>query len=150
MMRRGRRPTIRGKKLKTRRVTCEATTLSKCCSCPASAADGGAHYAGTGRRKRSYASSRSARSAPLIKWIRMEVDSEEEAPPKPVDVHKRMQRGPVIWCVRCGVYADKTSTKDSRRHARELHRDTGIEEVWKGNFASCGIASGLRWERGYQ
>ena len=44
---------------------------------------------------------------PLVKWSRIEPDSEDEAPPKPVQQHRRMMSGSVLWCFKCGVDADK-------------------------------------------
>lgn len=44
---------------------------------------------------------------PLVKWSRIEIDDDEAQPSKPTQVHKRMQSGSVMWCYRCGVYADK-------------------------------------------
>lgn len=57
--------------------------------------------------KRELLTSETCLGCPLIKWSRIEVDSEEEAPLTPADQHKRMQSGSAIWCFRCGVYADK-------------------------------------------
>ena len=48
---------------------------------------------------------------PLIKWSRIEPNSDDEAPPKPVQQHRRMLSGSVLWCFKCGVYADKKSKK---------------------------------------
>ena len=62
--------------------------------------------------------SRKCSGCPLIQWSRIEPNSEDEAPPKPVQQHRRMLSGSVLWCFKCGVYADKKSK--------------GLKEICKG------------------
>ena len=45
----------------------------------------------------------------FLKWSKIEC--EEEAQLKPVDEHKRMLSGNVLWFCRCGVYADKKAKR---------------------------------------
>lgn len=45
----------------------------------------------------------------IVQWSKIEVDEDEGLPFRPTHIHKRMQSGSVIWCFRCGVYADKKS-----------------------------------------
>ena len=66
---------------------------------------------------------------PIEKWSKVsnDDDDDDEAPPlKPVQKHVRMKSGNVIWCSRCGVYADKKSKGLSSicegRPPRQRHR----------------------------
>ena len=42
-----------------------------------------------------------------VRWSRIEPNSDDEAPPKPVQQHRRMFSGSVLWCFKCRAYADK-------------------------------------------
>ena len=46
---------------------------------------------------------------PLAKWSTIDADdgSESAVSLRQVQMHRRMQSGSVLWCSRCGVYADK-------------------------------------------
>ena len=53
--------------------------------------------------------SRPCTGCPIAKCGCIEQDSEEEAPTTQSQQHKKMLSGPVLWCNRCGVYADQKS-----------------------------------------
>ena len=51
--------------------------------------------------------SRKCMGCPLIKRSTIVADDDEGPPLQQVQMHRRMQSGTVLWCSRCGVYADK-------------------------------------------
>lgn len=53
--------------------------------------------------------SRPCTGSPITKWRCIEQDSEDETPATQSQQHKKMLSGAVLWCNRCGVYADQKS-----------------------------------------
>ena len=76
--------------------------------------------------KKELLTSKKCLGCPLVKWSKIERDSEDKAPPMPVQQHRRMSSGSVLWCFRCGVYADKKAKglKDicKGKPPRQTHR----------------------------
>ena len=69
---------------------------------------------------------RRCRGCPIADWSRTEQDSEDETTEAPVCQHRRMLSVAVLWCSRCGTYADK-KTKGLKgscggRPPRHMHR----------------------------
>ena len=76
---------------------------------------------------------RKCRGCPMVDWSKIDQDDDNEAQPTQLQQHRRMLSGTVLWCARCGVYADKKRLKASKPSARAHLRDRGIEVGWKGS-----------------
>lgn len=59
--------------------------------------------------KKKLLASRRCRGCPIVDWRRIDLDdgNGDEAQPTQLQQHRRMLSGTVLWCSRCGVYADK-------------------------------------------
>ena len=53
--------------------------------------------------------SRRCRGCPIVDWSKIDLEdgNGDEALPTQLQQHRRMLSGKVLWCSRCGVYADK-------------------------------------------
>ena len=76
--------------------------------------------------KKEFLISRRCRGSPIVEWSRVEQDSDDDAQPAPMQQHRKMLSGSVLWCFRCGTYADKNAKglNDSckGKPPRQLHR----------------------------
>lgn len=76
--------------------------------------------------KKELLTSRRCTGCPLIDWSTIQQDSDEEAPSALTRPHRRMMRGTVLWCFRCGVYGDKKAkglkNECKGRPPRQAHR----------------------------
>ena len=63
----------------------------------------------------------------MKKWKSIEKDSDDEAPVLLTHQHNKMLSGTVLWCSRCGVYADQKSKglKDECKGKPPRHKHRG-------------------------
>ena len=101
--------------------------------------------------KKALLTSRPCTGCPISRWKDIEQDSEDETPRLQTHHHKKMRSGTVLWCNRCGVYADQKSKglkgQCKGKPPRHRHRD-GMEgqlrKLRKGVHPKTGLISNRR------
>ena len=85
--------------------------------------------------KKKLLTSRRCRGCPIVDWSKVDLEdgNGNEALPTQLQQHRRMLSGKVLWCSRCGVYADKQGTGPESN--MQGHASAANTSRWNGRAA---------------